>query len=81
MVFKMEVSEISNGKVGCKFIIIRRTQCLPLARSDFMSKFLTHDKLKMGADLTWILLTGLKQIILINELYGVGHWAGGSVIR
>ncbi len=46
-----------------------------------MSKFLTHDKLKIGADLTWILLTGLKQIILINELYGVGRFTGVPVMR
>lgn len=43
----------------------------------FMSRFLTHDKLKMGADLTWILVAGLKQILLINELYVIKPGAFG----
>ena len=38
-----------------------------------MKNKITHDKFKIGADITWIMITGLKQIIMINELYALGH--------
>jgi hypothetical protein len=29
----------------------------------------TQDQIKMGADITWLLITGLKQFLLVIDLY------------